>query len=454
MDYRESFGVLSKQINEIEAIDAHTHINSSHMAARGLHDVMLYHMVVSDLYAAGCPSGQRLSENPDDEEAAGRIEEAIPVLEHIQNTSCYWLMRKILSDLYEWKDRITLENWRDLDARIHGKGADHNWPREILKRAHVRKLCTELPLRGDGSNDDLLFYSLEWAFFMRNQWGVFDAPLYELEHAWQFNKPVRPLPVTTSRREPVKRQITTVADVREAMAHYCRAIPYDQIASTAHHVSTDMHYSLVTDEQMQKALDRRDNAGPAERDVYASYLFEHLLLELEKEHSDIAFQFSLGAEPLPFETGSRLRHATIRELAEIISRHPKTQFHCYLSSKQANQSLCTLCRELPNLCLAGYWWHNFFPHSIAQVIDERLDMLPTNRQIGFFSDAYCLDWLYAKSILVRTELARALAHRVERGQYTLDGAVEIAGRLLQETAEHLLRLTRDRTKSESLSPPA
>ncbi len=191
---------------------------------------------------------------------------------------------------------------------------------------------------------------------------------------------------------------------------------------------------------MQKALDRRDNAGPGERDAYASYLFEHLLLELEKEHSDIAFQFSLGAEPLPFETDSRLSQATIKQLAEIISRHPKMQFHCYLSSKHVNQSLCTLCRELPNLCLAGYWWHNFFPNSIAQVLDERLDMLPTNRQIGFFSDAYCVDWLYAKSKLVRMELARALTSRVELGQYARQEALEIAAKLMHETPRRLLRL--------------
>jgi hypothetical protein len=304
----------------------------------------------------------------------------------------------------------------------------------------VQRLCTELPLRGDGSNDDILFYSLEWAFFMRNQWGVFDAPLYELEYAWQFDKPVRPLPVTISQRQPVRRRIAAVADVKEAMAHYCRAIPYDRIVSTAHHVSTDIDYALVTDDQMQKAIDNRNNAGPVERDTYASYLFENLLLELEKEHSDIAFQFSLGAEPLPFETDSRLRQVTIKQLAEIISRHPEIKFHCYLSSRHANQSLCTLCRELPNLCLAGYWWHNFFPSSIAQVMDERLDMLPTNRQIGFFSDAYCVEWLYAKSKLVRMELAKALADRIARGQYTLDGAVETARKLLHETPKRLLRL--------------
>jgi glucuronate isomerase len=444
MDYREAFPILTQQIGRIEAIDAHTHINSAHMAARGLHDVMLYHMMISELYAAGCPSGQRLSEDPDTAEVTQRIEEAIPLLEHIQNTSCHWLLRTILADLYEWQEPITPANWRVLDGRIRARSADPNWPREIRKRAHVRKLCTELPLRGDGRHDDILFYSLEWAFFMRSQWGVFDAPLYELEHAWQFDKPVRPLPVTLSKRAPVPRRLATVEDVREAMAHYCQAIPYDQIVSTAHHVSTDMHYSLVTDGQMQEALERRDHAGPGERDVYASYLFELLLSELEKEHADIAFQFSLGAEPLPFETASRLRHATIRELAEIIARHPKIQFHCYLSSQWANQSLCTLCRELPNLCLVGYWWHNFFPHAIGRVIDERLDMLPTNRQIGFFSDAYCVDWLYAKSLLVRTELARALARRIDRGQYTLDQALEIARRLLQETPERLLGLRQGR----------
>ena len=66
---------------------------------------MLYHMVISDLYSAGCPSGARLSENTDEKEITFRVEEAIPYLERIQNTSCYWLMRDILRDLYGWESR-------------------------------------------------------------------------------------------------------------------------------------------------------------------------------------------------------------------------------------------------------------------------------------------------------------------------------------------------------------
>lgn len=38
-------------------IDVHTHIDAAHLSARGLDDILLYHMAISDLYAAGCPSG-------------------------------------------------------------------------------------------------------------------------------------------------------------------------------------------------------------------------------------------------------------------------------------------------------------------------------------------------------------------------------------------------------------
>ena len=105
--------------------------------------------------------------------------------------------------------------------------------------------------------------------------------------------------------------------------------------------------------------------------------------------------------------------------------------------------MCTLCRELPNLSLAGYWWHNFFPGTIRQVMDERLDMLPTNKQVGFFSDAYCVEWTYAKSVIVRRALADVLARKVEQGQYDLDLAADIARQILFDTPQSLLGMRRD-----------
>jgi glucuronate isomerase len=189
---------------------------------------------------------------------------------------------------------------------------------------------------------------------------------------------------------------------------------------------------------MAAALARRQQAGPAERDAYASYINEAFLTALEKHGQEIVFQFSLGAEPLPFETGSRLSQRTIAQLAEILGRHPKLRFQAFLSSRHANQSLCIMARELPNLSLAGYWWHNFFPDVIRQVMSERLDMLPVNKQVGFFSDAYVIEWTYGKALLVRRQMAQVLAQRIEQGQYSRDEAMAVARAVLYETPQTLL----------------
>jgi hypothetical protein len=91
-----------------------------------------------------------------------------------------------------------------------------------------------------------------------------------------------------------------------------------------------------------------------------------------------------------------------------------------------------------NLSLAGFWWHNFFPDTIAQVIAERLEMLPANKQVGFFSDAYCVEWSFAKAVLVRKILATVLAKRVSLGQFDAESALEFARTIFFETPQTLL----------------
>ncbi|MCZ7544283.1 MAG: hypothetical protein M5R40_12450 [Anaerolineae bacterium] len=196
----------------------------------------------------------------------------------------------------------------------------------------------------------------------------------------------------------------------------------------------------MTDDEMQAALARRDQAGPEERNTYASYINEAFLTALEAHADEVILQFSLAAEPLPYETASRVYQKTIVQLAEMIGRHPRLHFQCFVSIRHANQSLCTLARELPNLSLSGYWWHNFFPDTIRQVLNERLDMLPVNKQVGFFSDAYCVEWTYGKAVIVRKQMAQVFAQKIAQGQYTRDEALAIARAILYETPQSLVRM--------------
>lgn len=431
---------VEQALAELPLLDPHTHLIGGKLAARGLHDVLLYHMVVSDLYAAGCPSGARLTQYPGwpmQDEAQARIEEALPFLPGIRNTSSSWCLRLILTDLYEWDEPITADNWRRLDAVIRERADDRAWQHQILDRLNIRRTVTEIARREAGEDDDRLQYALEWGFFTRCQWGEFDTALYELERCWG-RQPESPSPIGAVGRPPTERTIQTLQDVHAAISHYVQSIPYERVIATATHLSTDIDYRLVSDDEMEAALARRAQAGSQERDVYASYINEAVLTALERYGDQIVYQFSFGAEPLPFETASRVSQRTIAQVAEIIGRHPRLRFQCYLASQHANQSLCTLARELPNLSLAGYWWHNFFPSVMRAVMAERLDMLPATKQIGFFSDAYCVEWTYAKAVLMRKQLAQVLVRQIEQGQYSLDDALHIARTILYDSPQSLL----------------
>ena len=147
---------LEEALAELPMFDVHTHLVGGHLGARGLHDILLYHMVVSDLYAAGCPSGARLTQYPGwptQEEARQRITEAIPYIPSVRNTSCSWMLRMILEDLYDWREPITADNWRRLDAIVRERADDRGRWYSILDRLNIRRTCTESARREGGVDD-------------------------------------------------------------------------------------------------------------------------------------------------------------------------------------------------------------------------------------------------------------------------------------------------------------
>src|ERR1041385_1262464 len=270
---------VEEALPELPVLDIHTHLIGGKLGARGLHDIILYHMVVSDLYSAGCPSGSRLTPYPrwpTEEEATRRVEEAISFLPAIQNTSTWWGVRLILRDLYDWDEPITLDSWRKLDSMVRERADDRAWHHSVLDRLNIRRTGTEIARRGNGEDDDRLQYALEWGFFTRCQWGEFDTALYELEHCWG-KTPESPSPIGTRSRPLTERTIRTLDDVYASISHYVSAIPLARrspafVIATATHISTDIDYRFVSDAEMEAALARRSHAGAAERDTYASYI--------------------------------------------------------------------------------------------------------------------------------------------------------------------------------------
>ena len=108
----------------------------------------------------------------------------MPFLPNIRNTSTFWMIRRILRDLYDWDEPITTGNWRRLDDMVRERAQDRAWSHSILDRLKIVRTVTEIARRKTGADDDRLQYSLEWGFFTRTQWGEYDTALYELERCW------------------------------------------------------------------------------------------------------------------------------------------------------------------------------------------------------------------------------------------------------------------------------
>ena len=327
------------------------------------------------------------------------------------------------------RSRSTNRNWKKLDALIRERADDRAWPREVLDRAGIERTGTELARRGDGEDDDRLQYALEWGFFTRCQWGEFDTALYELERCWG-KSPESPAPIGAGRRPATERTIKSLDDVHAAIAHYVESIPYGRILSTATHLSTDIDYRTVSDDEMAAALARRDQAGPAERDCYASYVNEVFLTALEA-HAE--------RDRLPVQL--RGRAAAVRDGQPAVAADDRPGRRDDRPAPQAavpvlpGQPACQpvdvhagarVAEPQPGRILVA----QLLPETIAQVMRERLEMVPANKQVGFFSDAYCAEWSYAKAVIVRKILARVLAERIELGQLDHDEALEFARAIL------------------------
>jgi len=433
---------IYEELLKMPLYDVHTHVDASHLSARGLDDIILYHMIVSELYAAGCPSGERVPEDRSEEEAIRRLEEAAPYFKYVQNSSLMWVARTILKDLYGWDEPVTEDNWREIHEIIRKKNAetgDIKRAHEICEQANIERLVTELWRGREHQADDLFQYSIEWAFFTRMQWGRNDAALYELENAWSQEVPGAPLSVTATEEDLAKLpRIRTMEDLEVAMKHYVETIPYDQLLYTATHYSSGYNYHSVTREEMEKALANRDNATPADGEIYANYLYRKYLDAIVENGTDLVQVFSIGAEPLPYEMSSSLRSETFGQLASMFADYPEVRFSAILSSAHAGQELNTMIRELPNLSTGACWWHCFFPSFMQRMISERLDMLPMNKHCLFFSDAYCMDWAYGKAFLTRRQIAEVLAKKVEEGQYTKELALAVAKEILTVTPQTMM----------------
>jgi glucuronate isomerase len=81
----------------------------------------------------------------------------------------------------------------------------------------------------------------------------------------------------------------------------------------------------------------------------------------------------------------------------------------------------------------GHWWYANVPAFISQDLRARLQAVPKLKMLGYYSDAYKLEFILPKFNMYRRVLAQVLADDAIRGRgWTSEQALELARLILLE----------------------
>jgi hypothetical protein len=113
------------------------------------------------------------------------------------------------------------------------------------------------------------------------------------------------------------------------------------------------------------------------------------------------------------------------------------RFDLVLAANLLNFDAVQTARVFPNVHLGGLWWFNFRPATYRETMQYRLEALPPRKSAIMASDARCVEWCYAKVMLVKRLLAEFLCDQVRRGWLGEDEALWVAREWLHDAALHL-----------------
>ena len=106
----------------------------------------------------------------------------------------------------------------------------------------------------------------------------------------------------------------------------------------------------------------------------------------------------------------------------------------------SNQELVSYSWIFPNVVTNGHWWYSNIPAYIETDCRSRLQGVPRNKQIGYYSDMYKLEFALPKFAMYRRVLANVLAADfvVARG-WSEERAVALGRQVLRGNVEQVFR---------------
>lgn len=415
---------LFDEISRWPIYDPHSHINPRQPAARDFDEILGYHYYTELAHSAGMPADLvRADLAPRD-----RVRNLARHLDRIDNTVQYAWLVEIARTFHGFEgDRLTPEAIEPLADRAEqaGRGGDA-WDRQVWEQSNLE------------------------AVFLTSD---FDDPL----DGWDTTKYVpclRTDDLVLKLHEPRVvgrlRAATGVDVVDYPSVRRAVGVLFDRFVE---HGARACAISLPPDfvptrGTPQRAVTpiRRALAGmdfrPDEHDEVRRVMF-WTIAEFCSDYK-LPFDLMIGpvrnAYPAGVAGGRDLfdRRVSLSDYRELFNHFAGVTFPISTLAPDAGGELVGYSWIFPNVVPMGHWWYSNIPTYIAADLRGRLQAVPKTKPVGYYSDAYKLEFVLPKFNMYRKILAETLAEDAIRGQgWTAERALDVARHLLIDNPKRI-----------------
>jgi glucuronate isomerase len=394
---------LTVALDAVPLIDPHSHIDPHSPVSKSLDDILGYHYYTELAHSAG------MSQAPLAKDVAprDRVREIVRHMERFDNTAQYaWFVDIARTFLGYDRDRVTAGDADALFDAAEKTFAQKDWERQVIEKTRLE------------------------AIFLTNE---FDDPLEGFDTA-KYVPCLRTDTLVFKLKEPgVKDRLAKVTGVEVGDLPSLRK------------ALRSLFERFVGKGAKACAISLPPDFAPSPDPVKGNSIF-WMLAECCREFG-LPFDLMIGVNRAVYAKGVYQgqdlfdRRTSLIQYRELFNAFPELTFPNSVLTSGQNQELVAYSWIFPNVVTNGHWWYSNIPAYIRRDLTERLQAEPKTKQVGYYSDAYKLEFVLPKSSMYRRILAEALADEFVRpGRLTETEAVALGTRLLRDNVRDIFKV--------------
>jgi len=421
---------LFDELDAIVLIDSHSHINPHSPTSNSLADLLGYHYYTELAHSSGMPKHLIEEAGISPREKVGRLFE---FLGNIDNTVQWSWFVELSQKLFGFQhERIDKSNWESLYDLAESKMHESDWESQVLRLSKVEKvfLTNDFDDPLDGFNTERYIPCLRT-----------DDLVFHLAS-----------PKVCERLCSASgRSLVTLSDLKQSLevlfirfqergARAC-AISLPPWFTPKSHSDHSHSAQIALDDLLQQGHD----ASESHKRLIAEWVFWKIA-ELANAHKmplDLMIGVNRRVYPKGVFQGQDLYDSRLSliQYAELFNAFPNLMFPISVLASVTNQELVDYAWIFPNVLSHGHWWYSNTPNYIRQDLRGRIEAIPRNKQLGYYSDAYKLEFILPKFGMYKRILAGILASDFcqERG-WSEESAVRLGKQILRGNVEHVFGL--------------